>query len=179
MSPDTSAPQASPLPLPLDSPVPGAEPRFEALVEAVRLYRNAELAMRGTSRDSMQLGRTDMAALRFLLRAGQAGRPLSAASLARNLEISTAATTVLIDRLERSGHAERRPNATDRRAVEIWPTSTSDQEVRSTMGVLHERMMAIASALSIEERRVVHRFLGVLGTALGELDLSSPALERA
>ena len=159
--------------------MPRAESGFDALVDAVRSYRNAEIAMRGTSRDSMHLGRTDMAALRFLLRAGQSGRPLNAASLARNLEISTAATTVLVDRLERSGHAERRPSATDRRAVEIWPTATSDQEVRSTMGILHERMMAIAGALSAEERQVIYRFLGVLGTALGELDLTSPALERA
>ncbi len=134
--------------------------------------------MRGKSRDSMHLGKTDMAALRFLLRAGRSGRPLSAASLARDLEISTAATTVLIDRLEKTGHAERRPSATDRRAIEIWPTPTTDDEVRSTMGVLHERMMGIAGALSAEDRRTVRRFFESLGTALGELDFPDPVREH-
>jgi DNA-binding MarR family transcriptional regulator len=150
----------------------------DALVESVRRYRNAEAAMRGKSRDSMHLGKTDMAALRFLLRAGRSGRPLSAASLARDLEISTAATTVLIDRLEKTGHAERRPSATDRRAIEIWPTPTTDDEVRSTMGVLHERMMGIAGALSAEDRRTVRRFFESLGTALGELDFPDPVREH-
>ncbi|RJT82169.1 MarR family transcriptional regulator [Arthrobacter cheniae] len=141
------------------------------LVEAVRRYRNAERFMRGQSRDSMHLGRTDMAALRLMLRAGQAGRPLSAAALARGLGISSAATTVLIDRLEKSGHAERRRSTTDGRAIEIWPTAASDEEVRSTMGVMHERMMAVAAALPSEDCTTVNGFLGRLGQAMSALEL--------
>ncbi|MEG9248748.1 MarR family transcriptional regulator [Arthrobacter sp. Soc17.1.1.1] len=147
---------------------PGAE-RLEELIDAVRRYRTAEIAMRGRSRDSMHLGRSDMTALRLLLRAGQAGTPLTAAALARELGISTAATTVLVDRLAKSGHAERRPSATDRRAVEIWPTVATDEEVRATMGTLHERMMAAVNALSPAESAVIHRFLGDLGRAVSGL----------
>ena len=66
------------------------------LVDAVRRYRDAEKSMRSQSRDSMHLGKTDMTALRVMLRAGQAGQPLSAAALSRELGISSAATTVLI-----------------------------------------------------------------------------------
>lgn len=150
---------------------------LDDLVEAVRRYRNAEAFMRGRSRDSMHLGKTDMTALRLLLLARRSGRPLSAAALARELEISTAATTVLIDRLEKSGHAERRRSASDGRAIEIWPTAASDEEVRSTMGVMHERMMDIASALTPVESATIHRFLGALGLAMSELEFpeSAPA----
>ncbi|WP_049829612.1 MarR family winged helix-turn-helix transcriptional regulator [Arthrobacter sp. RIT-PI-e] len=176
-STDTPAPFASgPEPTPAGhGPATGSP--AEALVDAVRRYRNAETAMRGRSRDSMHLGRTDMAALRFLFRARQTGRPLNAAELARSLEISTAATTVLIDRLVGSGHAERHRSATDGRAIEIRPTASSDSEVRSTMGVLHERMMEVAGALSAGERRVVHAFLVGLGIALSDLDVPDTALE--
>jgi DNA-binding MarR family transcriptional regulator len=118
----------------------------------------------------MHLGRTDMTALRLMLRAGQAGRPLTAAALARGLEISTAATTVLVDRLEKSGHAERRRSATDGRSIEIWPSAAADQEVRRTMGLMHERMMAVAGSLSQAECRVVRRFLEALAAELAELD---------
>lgn len=140
------------------------------LVDAVRLYRDAESSMRSQSRDSMHLGRTDMTALRVMLRAGQAGRPLSAATLSRELGISTAATTVLVDRLEQSGHAERRRSATDGRVIEVWPTAATEREVRATMGTMHERMMQIASALPPEDSRTIHRFLVALGRAMTELD---------
>ncbi|MHA7238306.1 MarR family winged helix-turn-helix transcriptional regulator [Arthrobacter sp. TMS1-12-1] len=182
MSSDSSAPAV---------PVPGTagSAAVHELVDALRSYRNAETSMRGQSRESMHLGRTDMAALRLMLRAGQAGRPLSAAELARELGISSAATTVLIDRLEKSGHAERRRSATDGRAVEVWPTPTAEHEVRSTMGTMHERMMRIAAALSPEDSATIHRFLGDLGQAMAGLDLpeagadaparEAPALPRA
>lgn len=169
MARDSSAPDA---PTRLDAGPRAAVPAPVAdLVDALRAYRNAESSMRGRSRDSMHLGRTDMTALRLMLHAGQAGAPLNAASLARRLEISTAATTVLIDRLEKSGHAERRRSRSDGRAIEIWPTATSDAEVRSTMGVLHERMMSVAGSLTATECAVVQRFLGSLGDAMTDLDL--------
>ena len=149
--------------------------RLDDLLDAVRRYRDAERSMRSRSRHSMHLGKTDMTALRLMLRAGQGGPPLSAAALARELSISTAATTVLVDRLEKSGHAERRRSTTDGRAIEIWPTATTDAEIRSAMGIMHERMMMIASSLPPEESCVIQRFLGALGQAMSDLELPTAA----
>lgn len=174
MSRDSSSP-ADPLPTAAGSAgARGDETPLDGLVDAVRRYRNAESFMRGQSRASMQLGKTDMMALRLMLRAGQAGRPLTAAALARELDISTAATTVLIDRLEKSGHAQRRRNGSDGRSIEIWPTPTTDVEVRSTMGAMHERMLEIAEALSPQECLAVRRFLDALGSAMSALDFPFP-----
>ncbi|WP_104165774.1 MarR family winged helix-turn-helix transcriptional regulator [Arthrobacter sp. SX1312] len=172
MSPDSSVP-AGPAPAGAGrgraASAGDADPVLD-LVDAVRRYRDAESSMRGQSRESMHLGRTDMTALRLMLRARQAGHPLSAAALSRELGISSAATTVLVDRLEQSGHAERRRSSTDGRAIEVWPTATTEHEVRSTMGTMHERMMQIASALPPEDCSTIHRFLDALGQAMTELD---------
>ena len=178
MTPSDSSAPVEPSTLAAASGVREDSGRLEGLVEAVRCYRNAESFMRGKSRDSMHLGKTDMTALRLMLRAGQTGQPLTAAALARELEISTAATTVLIDRLEKSGHAERRRSGTDGRSIEIWPTAATDDEVRSTMGTMHERMMEIAAALSPEESETIRRFLDDLGKAMLELDFPFPEPER-
>lgn len=175
MSPDRSDPISTRTDT-APAETPDEEGPLVDLIEAVRRYRDAEGFMRGMSRDSMHLGRTDMTALRLMLRAGQTGTPLSAAALARQLEISTAATTVLVDRLEKSGHAERRRSATDRRAIEIWPTSTTDEEVRSTMGVLHERMMTVAAALPARDCATIHRFLGRLGTVMSDMAVTDSAI---
>lgn len=175
MSSDSSA-DAAPTPTTAGSgTADDAADRRDDLVDAVRRYRDAERSMRSRSRDSMHLGKTDMTALRLMLRAGRGGPPLSAAALARELSISTAATTVLVDRLEKGGHAERRRSATDGRAIEIWPTAAADAEIRSTMGLMHERMMMIASSLSPEESGVIQYFLRALGQAMSDLELPAAA----
>lgn len=122
----------------------------------------------------MQLNRTDMTALRIMLRASRAGSPVNAATLGRDLQISSAATTVLIDRLENRGHAERRRSATDARSVEIWPTPAAHDAVRSTMGDLHERMMGVARGLTPSEAQTIRTFYAELETAMGEMDFALP-----
>ncbi len=82
----------------------------------LRRYRAAETAMRERTRISMGMNETDLMALRFLLREQRAGRIVRAIDIARMLNISTASTTTLIDRLEKGGHVRREAHPTDRRA---------------------------------------------------------------
>jgi DNA-binding MarR family transcriptional regulator len=79
--------------------------------------------------------------------------------LAKRLGISTASTTVLIDRLERSGHLARRPHPTDRRSLVVIGTTDSDAEVRKTLGRMHRAMIDVADALEPQELVAVARFL--------------------
>ena len=133
--------------------------RGVAVLDALRDYRAAELAMRRRTRSAMRMGETDLLAIRFLLKAQTDGREVSPKDLSAHLGISSASTTVLIDRLVRSGHVERRPHPRDRRALVIAPTVDSDDEVRATLGDLHVRMIAAAESLSPDEAATVLRFL--------------------
>ena len=133
--------------------------RGVAVLTALRDYRAAEAAMRRRTRSAMRMGETDLLAIRFLLKAQAADRIVSPKDLAAHLSISTASTTVLIDRLARSGHVERRPHPTDRRALVIAPTINSDDEVRATLGDMHRRMIEVAESLSVEQAATVLGFL--------------------
>ena len=82
--------------------------RGVAVLNALRDYRAAEAAMRRRTRSAMRMGETDLIAIRFLLKRESEGNPVSPKDLSAHLAISSASTTVLIDRLVRSGHVERR-----------------------------------------------------------------------
>lgn len=129
------------------------------VLNLLRRYREAEQRMRRRTRDSMRMGETDLVALRHLLRAQRAGRPVRQRDLAAVLEISAASASALVDRLVRDGYARRRPHPQDRRSVVVEPTAKTDAEVRSTLGRMHRRMMAAAESLSPAERAAVAAFL--------------------
>lgn len=138
------------------------------VLNMLRRYRSAETAMRARTRASMGMNETDLVALRFLLREQRAGRIVRPIDIARMLDISTASTTTLIDRLERGGHARREPHPTDRRAGIVVPTVSSDEEVRATLGAMHRRMLNLVDDLSDPERAVVMRFLVGMTAAIEE-----------
>lgn len=140
--------------------------RGVAVLNALRDYRAAEAAMRRRTRSEMRMGETDLLAIRFLLKAQAAGRAVSPKDLSAHLSISSASTTVLIDRLVRSGHVERRPHPTDRRALVIAPTIDTDHEVRATLGDMHRRMIEVAESLSPDEAVVVLGFLDRMRAAV-------------
>ncbi|WBU37938.1 MarR family winged helix-turn-helix transcriptional regulator [Homoserinibacter sp. YIM 151385] len=140
------------------------------VLNALRQYRAAEVAMRRRTRTSMGMGETDILALRYVVAAEKAGRIVTAKQLASRLEISTPSTTALIDRLERSGHVRREPHPTDRRAVTIVPTASTHDEVRHTLGSMHERMVEVAETLDRRSAQAVIEFLTRMREAVDEVD---------
>lgn len=129
------------------------------VLNALRAYRAAEADMRRRTRNSMGMNETDLLAIRYVMRARQAGQSIGPKDLSRVLKISTASTTALIDRLQKGGYLLRRPHPTDRRALEIIATENADREVRETLGPMHRKMLAAAEALTPEEAATVTRFL--------------------
>ncbi|MBB5749590.1 MarR family transcriptional regulator [Micrococcus sp. TA1] len=140
---------------------PGADsnPDPVDVLNLLRRYRDAERRMRARTRDSMRMGETDLVALRFLLRATRTGKVVRQRDLAEALEISKPSVSALVDRLIRDGYVQRVAHPDDRRSVAIEPTQKTDEEVRSTLGVMHRRMLAAAESLTTEELAVVARFL--------------------
>ena len=130
-----------------------------AVLKSLRDYRAAETEIRRNTRDSMGMGETDILALRYLLRVQASGKQVVPKDLSQFLNITSASTTSLIDRLVGSGHVRREPHPSDRRSVVVVPTVESDKEVRETLGAMHRRMMSVAESLTADEARIVVDFL--------------------
>lgn len=138
--------------------------RTKAVLEALRVYRAAELAMRRRTRESMSMGENELLVLRYLLR--EPGRNVRPGELTRYLGLSTASTTAILDRLERSGHIARTANPDDRRSIFVHATERAHAEVRETLGNMHDRMLAAVIDMSPEESAVVVSFLHRMSDAV-------------
>jgi DNA-binding MarR family transcriptional regulator len=132
------------------------------VLTAVREWREAEQRISLESRSHMKVGDTDMRALRYLIAQKNQGVIATPGALAEHLGISTASTTKLLDRLERSGHIVRSPHPSDRRALAITITQNTHEEVRDVVGRRHAGRFDAAARLTPAERETVIRFLGDL-----------------
>jgi DNA-binding MarR family transcriptional regulator len=128
----------------------------------IRRWRESEQAMSFRSRDNMKLNETDMGALRFLVVSKSQGSIVTPGALAEHLNISTASTTKLLDRLAIAGHIERSPHPTDRRALMITITEHTHRQVRDAVGRTHARRFEVAAHLTPAERETVIGFLNDL-----------------
>ncbi|HXD61972.1 MAG TPA: MarR family transcriptional regulator [Lacisediminihabitans sp.] len=134
------------------------------VLEAIRRWREAEQSLSLRSRNHMHLNENDMKALRFLVVCKGQGIVATPGSLAEHLNISSASTTKLLDRLMAAGHIERSAHPTDRRALMITITQDTHEQVRDTVGRTHARRFDVAAELKPEEREIVIRFLNRLAS---------------
>ncbi|TBN57674.1 MarR family transcriptional regulator [Glaciihabitans arcticus] len=144
--------------------------RSVAVLDAMRTYRAAETAMQRRTQTSMGMGENDLLALRYVIMAQRDGRSIGPKELTRYLGISSASTTVLLDRLERSGQMRRENSPFDRRALILVPTATTDAEVQAALGEVPERMVEVANTLSHEQALTVIQFLENMRSAVDEID---------
>ncbi|MDQ1137492.1 DNA-binding MarR family transcriptional regulator [Microbacterium sp. SORGH_AS 1204] len=149
--------------------------RSKAVLEALRIYRAAEVAMRRRTRDSMSMGENELLVLRYLLR--DSSRQVRPGELTKYLGLSTASTTAILDRLERSGHITRAANPDDRRSIFIQVTPRADAEVRRTLGNMHDRMLAAVIDMTPEESAAVVAFLQRMSDAVDGVAVETPAVD--
>ncbi len=88
-----------------------------------------------------------------------AAGPLGPAALARRLEVTTAASTAIVDRLAARGHVERRPHASDRRRTEVSVTASGRAEVLAHLRPTLDALAHLDAGFSADERAVVERYL--------------------
>lgn len=104
--------------------------------------------------ERVELSITEFATLEHLAKAA-----IGPAEIARQLNVSTAAATGIVDRLEAKGHAKRQPHPLDRRRQEVLITQHAREEVLRQMTPMF-RAIGIADAqLTEQEREVVARYL--------------------
>jgi DNA-binding MarR family transcriptional regulator len=110
----------------------------------------------------LSVNRRDFDAMQHLIAHG----PLSPSDIARRLGVTTAAATIIVDRLTAVGHVTREPHPTDRRGVMVVPTPAS---VAAAMGRILPLIMGVDQALEDFDpaeraaitaylRRVVHLY---------------------
>jgi DNA-binding MarR family transcriptional regulator len=126
---------------------PGTVATLEQLVAAAFRVRRA--IGRRTGLSEVELG-----TLELLTQS-----PSSPGELAKVFEVSTAASTGIVDRLEKRGHVERRPHETDRRRTEVHLTASGQRELDAQIQPSVDALVELDAGLSEEERAIVDRFL--------------------
>ncbi|MCZ2401915.1 MarR family transcriptional regulator [Paenarthrobacter sp. Z7-10] len=105
------------------------------------------------------LHRTDLNALAFLVQASRSEGPVTPGRLGEALNLSSPATTALVDRLDRAGHLTRRRSETDRRQVQLSMTSHAREVGSALFSPLAARLDAALTDYSPQERQLAERFM--------------------
>lgn len=133
--------------------------QISVLMGAIGELREAEQRLSLASRRYMRLNDTDMRALHYLIVCANRDAIATPSGIAQHLGISTAATTKLLDRLEKSSHIHRAAHPTDRRALAITISKETRHAAMETVGRQQSKRFYAAARLTREEREVVIRFL--------------------
>ncbi len=149
-------------------PTPGQTVTGVDLLNALRAYRTLENDLRRRLGRQLDVNETDLSALRYLLAAWQREEGASPKELAGALGISSASTTLVIDRLERAGFIRRRRHPVDRRAVIVEPGEKATEEFRATFDIEKRGVLAAAERLTDAEAETVTRFLRSMEQAMAD-----------
>jgi DNA-binding MarR family transcriptional regulator len=119
------------------------------------------------------LSESDLVAMEHLM----GDEPLGPGDLARILDVTTAASTGLVDRLERRGHVERRPHEQDRRRTQIEVTASGREEVLTHLLPMFVALDRLDGSFTDAERGVVERYLSGVIAAFEQLEAQPPPSE--
>lgn len=139
-------------------------------LSAVRALSDAFDRMHSGMKGDMDMNASDLATLRMLIIREQRGQSVSPHDVATHLRISTASTTKLLDRLEKSGHLERRPHPSDGRARVVVLTDKSRSEFFRHFGGHLSLMREVAQRYDEAELATISGFLDDLTDAIAATD---------
>jgi DNA-binding MarR family transcriptional regulator len=156
---------------PVASPPPGRPPEAawleerpehglsDPLQELLILARTVRFAMAAR----LGISETELHAMEHVL-----AEPMGPVELSRRLDLTSAAATVLMHRLEASGHVQRTPHPSDGRRQVLVPRPEGLGAVFGALRPLLERLDAVAVSFDEHERAVVARYLEAVNEALRE-----------
>lgn len=122
----------------------------KALRKVARAYRE-EIAAHGLTHGQF-----------FMLVAVMEEEGLLPSALAHKTAQDRATTTGLLDRLERDGWVERRPDPRDRRSLRIFLTPQASQRRQAIMGLFEQTNQGFAARFSPQEWGQMQSFLARL-----------------
>jgi DNA-binding MarR family transcriptional regulator len=118
---------------------------------AVRDYGVNLTQFRNAMNEWAGLNATDMECLRLLFQKGIA----TPSELARHTGLTSGATTAMLDRLERAGLIERRPNPDDRRGTLIVPEKSSAEKMALWFESARQAQDELMSSYSESELEII------------------------
>lgn len=133
--------------------------QIDELMAALARLRAAEQELTRASLTYMKLNETDMKALHYLIVCEHQGIVATPGTIAAHLQISSASTTKLLDRLEKGGHVRRSRHPSDRRALAISIEAATRVAATRTVGTQHARRFHSARRLTSAQRETVIDFL--------------------
>jgi DNA-binding MarR family transcriptional regulator len=86
---------------------------------------------------------------------------LTPTQLGGRLSLSSGAVTALVDRLEKTGHVERRPNPADRRSSVVLPLPEGLEDASRHLRPVAAELLEATAKLTDEERTAVGKYLEV------------------
>ncbi|HEX2979897.1 MAG TPA: MarR family transcriptional regulator [Anaerolineaceae bacterium] len=120
-------------------------------LNAVRDY-GVQLALFRSAMDEwVGLNATDMECLRILSLEGVS----TPSKLARHTGLTSGATTAMLDRLEKAGLIERRPNPDDRRGTLIVPAESGNKKIAAWFESARKAQADLIAQFSAEELEVI------------------------
>lgn len=134
----------------------------EEVVRLLRVEVGEVLSLAAAMARRTGLGLSEMAALEHLQHSDEG---LTLTELGRRLSLSSGAITALVDRLERSGHVERRPNPVDRRSSVVLPVAEGLEEAGRHFRPVAAELLEATAGFTDEERTAIGRYLEVVTEA--------------
>lgn len=114
------------------------------------------------------MARNDIHAINAVVEAERAGATTTPGALRERLVLSSAAMTAVLDRLEASGHLERRHSLTDRRQVEISTTPSAREAGREMFDPMVKHMLPIVADYTPQQLELVTGMMNRLTQAIAE-----------
>jgi DNA-binding MarR family transcriptional regulator len=109
------------------------------------------------------LTESDVLAVQHLAREGT----MTPSRLGARLHLTSGGTTALLQRLERAGHLERRPNPNDRRSVLVALSPSVRERAGAALAPYVAELDRLIELLTPQDRTTVERFLGAVAAAGG------------
>ena len=114
----------------------------------------------------LDVNRRDFEAMQHLVMSG----PLSPTEIARRLDVSTAAATLIVDRLAAIGHVTRQPHPSDRRGVLVVPNPASVERAMARILPLISGVDRVLDDFTGDEQGVITQYLArVVGVYRAQL----------
>lgn len=140
-------------------------PGFE-LMFLLQKFTNEADRYAETVRRRHGLARNDVHALNAVMEAERHGERATPGALRERLVLSSAAMTSVIDRLEASGHLERRHSSTDRRQVEVTPTPSARETGREMFDPMVRHMLPVLAEYTPAQLELVEGMVARLIQAI-------------